>query len=89
VVHKNLSPITTKVAWQRVLYFLGPSYLGSMLMPVVALGPHLAVLALVYLIGLAGGLYVLVDVIVGLADTQQQRTLHDRFTRTRVIREPA
>jgi uncharacterized RDD family membrane protein YckC len=88
VVTQDLAEIDARTAWLRGVYFLGPYLVPPLVYlltpiapgPIMVIGQILSVLALIY---------VLVDVIVGLADLDQQRALHDRWAGTRVIWRPA
>jgi uncharacterized RDD family membrane protein YckC len=87
VVKLDGSAIDTATAWRRSFYFLGPYFAPGLL---YLLGPIVPVIAVVIVAGVAGVgafVYVLVDGIIGLADTDQQLALHDKWTGTRVIWE--
>jgi uncharacterized RDD family membrane protein YckC len=84
VVNMDFTPISTETAWKRAFFFLGPPILGSLALLFFPLAPAGAYMTSSFL-EVAAGIYVLVSGIVGLADSDQQRALHDRFTGTRVI----
>jgi len=86
VVNMDLTPIPTGTAWVRGLYLCLPGLIIAPLMMFAAIAPR-PMIIIMGLVSVAGGIYLLVNFIIGLADTQYQRTLHDRWAGTRVIWE--
>jgi len=84
VVNMDLSAIDSKTAWLRAFYLLGPYLVPPVIYMLAPLAPQpFAIVG--QILSIMAFVYVVVDVIVGLADTDQQRALHDRWAGTRVI----
>lgn len=90
VVNDDLSPITLRQAFFRAAWYKGPDVLMmcAVIVLLAACSPQLAGFCMIAL-GVAALIYVLVTVILALADTDKQRTIHDRATGTRVVRVDA
>jgi uncharacterized RDD family membrane protein YckC len=83
VVTSDGSPLTFKIALFRALYYVGPqlalpvAYFSMLFIPFDFEG----LLYVFFTVGLWG----LVDVLLAVIDSSQQRSLHDRLAKTRVI----
>jgi len=86
VVNMDLTPISTGTAWLRGLYIFAPGLLAGLVLLMAPLGP-ITINTVFTIVNFGGGIYVLINFIIGLADTQSQRALHDRWSGTRVIWE--
>ncbi len=86
VVKADGTPITTQIAFARIFYLYAPTYVAAVLMPIAVLtqSPYLTVGA--NIVNGLGGMYIIASVIVALVDRDQQRSIHDRLAKTRVIR---
>lgn len=88
VVQPDGSDITTRQAWMRSFFYVGPGViLGAVSFLVALLAPPSPTTQLVVgAIGWPALLYILASIITALADRQQQRAIHDYAAGTRVIR---
>ena len=86
VVNTDLSPISTRTALLRSLYYQGPA---STAMLIAAVGMFSELYEVVGVADLIihpmAGIYVLVSIVMALVDREQQRAIHDRLAATRVI----
>jgi uncharacterized RDD family membrane protein YckC len=78
VVNLDGSPITMGTAFLRALAYCGPGYLQPLAM--LTLNQQLMFAA-----NAIFGVYAIVNVIVALVDSAQQRSIHDRIAGTRVV----
>ncbi len=85
VVNGDGTQITMQTAFLRIIYLYLPSFLGSVVvMGGTSLGLE-SVIATGTVIGGIGSFYMLAGVIAALLDRDQQRAIHDRLAKTRVI----
>lgn len=86
VVNPDGSPIGVKTAFWRAVFYNGPSMLMAFLLIVgIGLMPLTSLDIITTVASLLVSVYLLVDVIVALVDTKQQRALHDMLAKTRVV----
>ncbi len=86
VVNLDGTPISTRTAWIRALAYLGPNLLVAL--GVILFSSFLSLSAFVIvnaIMSFAVFGWFLAEIILGLSDSQMQRTLHDRIAGTRVI----
>jgi len=95
VVNLDGTPISFRTAFIRALIYYGPSFLNIVLMFIFVSNapppgqPTTPFNSMTIGSALVGCWYI-ADLLVGLLDTNQQRTIHDRIAGTRVIvREPS
>jgi uncharacterized RDD family membrane protein YckC len=85
VVNRDLSDISARTAFWRSVLFAGPQALPAVVLLFVLLAPG-PIMMILPIINIAVFVYALANVITALADTHQQRAIHDRLVGTRVVR---
>lgn len=79
VVNLDMTPIGIRTAFLRALYYNGP----QVILPFVLIFTQNEMVTI--LISIIASPYFIVNVVMALADSNRQRSLHDRLAGTRVI----
>lgn len=85
VVNADGTPITMQTAFLRIIYLYIATFIASLFLSAAALTQSDQLLMASNVINGIGGVYVLVGVVMAILDRDQQRTIHDRLAKTRVI----
>ncbi len=85
VVRPDGSPINMSAAFGRYLWYMGPQIIMTLVLVVAFMSENDPFVAVAGILAVIPGIYILVSIVLALVDQAQQRAIHDRLSRTRVI----
>ena len=85
VVNTDGTPISMKTAFARIVYLHVATFGAAIITSVAVLLEFEGLFIAATVINGIGGIYILASTIVALVDRDQQRAIHDRLAKTRVI----
>ena len=85
VLNGNGSPISMNTAFLRFIYYNGPAMIGMIIISISAIIGSDVLVMVSGVINSVAGIYILVSAIMAIVDREQQRAIHDRLAKTRVV----